>query len=528
MRGFGVQRAQIQRLIDKMQHHMAYPVPVNPQECQQLLSLSEQLNFSYGKALAHFHLARYNFSSLGDSTFQTHLNRAREIADQQNYFDVLVKCFQLEGLFNREICSETAALSSFLEGLALAEKIKDWRACAIFYNSIAEVFFARGAYGDAEEFNCKALEVLESRPAAEAALGRKSVLLRLLHLACAQGDPDKAADYYRRCREISCHQGNLPLLLLQGELRLLLLQNQDAAPHTARLLQSLRQSTLGPALLQPVYLECMELLLSMKLEEEAAWCLERIDALYPAVSPKTALHIQKLRIQYTEAFGLADDSVYMGFYAIVQQRGEANRAATADSFHSMRDLSQTAREHSRMLADRAGLQTAVDLDEMTQIYNNRYYRKLMSKLLQDERLASLGCVMVDVDFFKEYNDHYGHLAGDRVLQTIARVLSAHLPPEASVARYGGDEFSCLFIDLPPQEIIAFIQRAREALRAEAIPHQANPATGLVTLSFGVCHQPHPQDCSETQILSRADEALYLAKRKGRDTYAVWGQEESPG
>jgi diguanylate cyclase (GGDEF)-like protein len=126
-----------------------------------------------------------------------------------------------------------------------------------------------------------------------------------------------------------------------------------------------------------------------------------------------------------------------------------------------------------------------------------------------------------VDFFKAYNDTYGHQAGDDCLMRIAQALQAALQrPGDLVARYGGEEFALV---LPNTRVTGAV-RVAEAIQAYiaemALPHSSSPVQPQITLSLGVtCLQPAPDDALTT-FLAQADQALYAAKQQGRDRYCI--------
>jgi diguanylate cyclase (GGDEF)-like protein len=131
--------------------------------------------------------------------------------------------------------------------------------------------------------------------------------------------------------------------------------------------------------------------------------------------------------------------------------------------------------------------------------------------------ASLALLMVDVDYFKRFNDQYGHQAGDACLKAIARALGASLRrPYDKVARYGGEEFACLLpkTDLAGARIIA--QRMIEQVRALAIEHLPSGVEATVTISVGVAACiASAEDATPAALCKAADDALYAAKRAGR-------------
>lgn len=191
-------------------------------------------------------------------------------------------------------------------------------------------------------------------------------------------------------------------------------------------------------------------------------------------------------------------------------------------FHTAIVLARV-RLHLQLAKHRAMLEQLAHIDPLTEIANRRRYEEvLLTEWHAAARAEScLALVMVDIDNFKQYNDHYGHAAGDKVLQTVARVLSSQLKrPRDFVARYGGEEFVVLLPDNNCQGSLEIMQACRsavEALRIENCTVQNQP---WVTISVGgVCFQPSAHQGPET-CLKIADDMLYQAKHQGKNR-VVW-------
>ncbi|MBE7383613.1 MAG: diguanylate cyclase [Leptolyngbya sp. SIO1E4] len=165
------------------------------------------------------------------------------------------------------------------------------------------------------------------------------------------------------------------------------------------------------------------------------------------------------------------------------------------------------------------LQQLARLDGLTRLANRRYFEELLSK--EWRRLARqqqpLGVIFCDVDFFKQYNDLYGHLAGDFCLQDISQLLQLSIMrPADLVARYGGEEFVILLPETDGTGTEHVAKRIHTKLSNAAIPHKGSQIASIVTLSMGAtCTLPNlttdPKD-----VLEVADRALYNAKSQGRN------------
>jgi diguanylate cyclase (GGDEF)-like protein len=138
---------------------------------------------------------------------------------------------------------------------------------------------------------------------------------------------------------------------------------------------------------------------------------------------------------------------------------------------------------------------------------------------------SYGMMLLDIDHFKLYNDHYGHQAGDEALRQLARCLSEAVREDESIYRYGGEEFLVLMPDCSVEDAAQAGERIRRAVTERAIPHGFRPTPPpVVTLSGGVsCWAPGSAH-SAPELLHRADKALFEAKKAGRDRVHMGGPE----
>ena len=172
------------------------------------------------------------------------------------------------------------------------------------------------------------------------------------------------------------------------------------------------------------------------------------------------------------------------------------------------------------------LEKLVNLDGLTQIANRRCFddrlRIEWQRLSREQQPLSL--LLLDIDYFKHYNDYYGHQAGDECLKTIAQALEKALcRPADLVARYGGEEFVALlpYTDLDGAIIVA--EQIRSAIANLEIHHQNSDISNIVTVSVGITSLlPSPKQKSST-LIKQADVALYSAKQKGRNRAMVFDQ-----
>ncbi|MBN1367450.1 MAG: PAS domain S-box protein [Dehalococcoidales bacterium] len=166
------------------------------------------------------------------------------------------------------------------------------------------------------------------------------------------------------------------------------------------------------------------------------------------------------------------------------------------------------------------LKTLSMLDGLTGIPNRRH----LNETLENEWLRArrnqtpISILMMDIDYFKAYNDHYGHLAGDDCLRQLAKGLSEVVRrPADMVARYGGEEFIFLLPDTKLEGAINRAKRVRAKVKSLNISHAYSPVAGQVTLSIGVASMIPTDKLTVEDLIKQADECLYAAKQSGRNT-----------
>ncbi|WP_371367507.1 Protein-glutamate methylesterase/protein-glutamine glutaminase [Sporomusa rhizae] len=160
-------------------------------------------------------------------------------------------------------------------------------------------------------------------------------------------------------------------------------------------------------------------------------------------------------------------------------------------------------------------------DFLTGIPNRRYFDEILAtkwrQALRDNEYLSIQ--LIDIDFFKNYNDFYGHIEGDRCLKLVADALKKSLlRPLDIVARYGGEEFIVLLPLTPRDGAIKVAKRIQENISALNITHQLSSVNDFVTVSIGIATIKPEENLDATILIKRADYGLYKAKNEGRNRF----------
>jgi diguanylate cyclase (GGDEF)-like protein len=163
------------------------------------------------------------------------------------------------------------------------------------------------------------------------------------------------------------------------------------------------------------------------------------------------------------------------------------------------------------------------VDELTGIPNRRSFRNYIDTVFAGPMREGMhfSIVMMDLDFFKEYNDNYGHSEADRVLAAVAGQMQGIVRHSMDIlARWGGEEFIYAAFDIEPAAALAVAERMRESVLGLQIPHEYSKAGEFVSASFGVCTLDIRDKGDISRCVERADRAMYRAKAEGRNRIAA--------
>ncbi len=196
----------------------------------------------------------------------------------------------------------------------------------------------------------------------------------------------------------------------------------------------------------------------------------------------------------------------------------------------MQAMERIAEMRAQLLATTQELETAnAELkrlslsDGLTGLANRRYLdQAIAEEVARSHRQDTcFSILLLDIDYFKKYNDHYGHLGGDDCLKIVASILTAATRrPTDFAARYGGEEF-CIVLagtDIQGAELIA--QKIVEHIREKAIPHEGISNDAILTLSIGISCKRASDPFTADDMILRADKGLYQAKQSGRNQYQI--------
>ena len=216
------------------------------------------------------------------------------------------------------------------------------------------------------------------------------------------------------------------------------------------------------------------------------------------------------------------NETYHEYYTWKKKLEQEKKQAVITAIDNRCRLEDEKTRNAKLTADNRELSRESEVDELTGIYNRYGIRRRFRELykiaeVDDQKLCM---AIFDIDFFKEYNDQYGHLQGDACLQKVAQILQKTASNLFFIARYGGDEFLIVGINKTNDEIECFAQNLLNNIREARISFQYSPIVPQITISFGAVNAKVEDNLDILDFVYNADKVLYKVKKKGRNNYMV--------
>jgi len=525
-----LERKRLIERIDSLNQRALSLSTDRPSESLDVAGKAEALalgaDYPRGTAAAAHTTALYHLRS-GD--LQSAVKKGREALDiftELQDRDGISSTLNTLGIAYRNIGSFDRGLDCLMRSLKIESAKNNLRNLVKLYGNIGNIFDSMGQYSDGLQYYTKCLSIAEQLADENATADAHSNLGTCYHHL---GEYEKSAKYHRRALKIRESQGdehgisiclnNLGMIYEhQGKHQRALKYYHKSLDIKVRLNMKLETArmcnTIG------------SLCTMLGKHEEASEYLERGRRLAGEVNSQTAIR-ENLACLASLASAKGDwENAFrnhLAFHKLDKQLFNSTRIASMEA--QLEIMTSELYSANRKLEDaNAKLSTMSVTDGLTGISNRRRFEDYLGTEWNRcmRRSAPISLIMVDIDFFKLYNDTYGHITGDQCLKTVAEALASTARRSTDlVARYGGEEFAIVLSDTDSRGAVQVARAASCAVRTLGIPHSASRISDRVTVSIGLATMvPGAQDpCSD--LVSRADRALYFSKTHGRDRITMY-------
>lgn len=490
-------------------------------DCELLLKHATAEGNDEDIAFAYLWMAEYSYYVEKDMEgLDLYLNKAKAHLSMEPSQNV-IQYYTLKAMNNDATYDLLSRLDAYFEIINNGKQIGDELNVVIANGNIAELFHLCHDHRTALTYGITVYE--QYKNLANAGDENKTILLaNIVEASCYINDEDKALRYIEELEKIPDTFAHYEIYLNICYLRYYSMKRMHE--ETLRIERALLDRLKSiDANLDTKY-ECLVIMLEAMLNIGAAQEMEELilyaESIFDESDTNRWLRMQKMRIEY---YTLIDDKPALGkqyqvYVKAYEQVEKANLETKRKGVRASLEIQSLMREEEKLLVNNRSLKTESMLDGMTKLYNRRYFNLLLVELRQENTLQRLGFAIFDVDYFKEYNDVYGHLEGDGVLIKVGQILKNTEDERITPCRFGGDEFICAFANMSDEEIEHYIVGVMKQLKEAAIPHSASKCADVVTLSIGYGAELVGAQFNKDELLEKIDLALYGSKRKGRDTY----------
>lgn len=243
---------------------------------------------------------------------------------------------------------------------------------------------------------------------------------------------------------------------------------------------------------------------------------EQLDNLIPREKQTSDIDIQKYIVDYNLKYTNENENqIYKEFFHSFEEIKKVQNKNVIGAINNYQSILEIRNKQKEIEKESELLKNEVNIDSLTSIYNRRYLNELKTLIHENENMT-IGIAIIDIDYFKEYNDTYGHLKGDEALIEIANIMKENSSKGIVPCRYGGDEFFVVFINKSKKAIELYLNSVAQTLKDMSIEHQSSNCSDQLTLSIGYDVRKATKDLNYTTIFENADKAVYASKRCGRN------------
>ncbi|MHA9738566.1 tetratricopeptide repeat-containing diguanylate cyclase [Robinsoniella peoriensis] len=490
--------------------------------CQELLDRSVKQEDIYGTAFAWTYLGDYYIAVYDEENAGKCLLEAQNlIPEESDWDDLQLRFYSLFGIYHDMRADEENSIEYYLKAITVAERLNDVAGECIILNNLAFAFQRHRCYEEALNYYMKAYHLLSSEQ--EENPVRISILGNLAEVLLLMNRYEEASKYIEECD----HTGSdSPQKKVLGYKNWCLYyaaagEKEKAAAYAERILKN--REVIDEEMLSAfaTYYTLSQKMMDLGIAHYAKCFLMAMKETSVEDGVDQMQVLEDTTIRYELLFEPVSKhaEAYHRYYEKNQRFRTKVNNIIVNAMKSKIHLDQLVQQTEIMQSEQETLEREVNLDELTGVYSRRYLEALLRDKTNENARKKMAIIILDVDYFKEYNDYYGHLKGDTALREIARCLLDNRQEGISSCRYGGDEFVCVCEGLGVEAVELFIKSIRESLHLKALPHEKSHCSDEVTLSIGYAADEEKAQVEMHLLFQLADQALYQSKRSGRNTYS---------
>lgn len=488
--------------------------------CFALAEKAKMENDRYALAFSYTFLSDYYLATRENECCILYLNRAKTLCEKMHYNDLLMRIYNFYGMFCNSICDEINALDYFLKTLDIAEEQDDILQIASAYNNIATCFDVKHNYREAIVYYKKCSDLLSDHDE-QMKYSKAVALTNLCSCAFKLHNLEEIENILEHFHVLCDSKGNEIHILNTLHLYCDLMKQHLIKNHQEfyRLMDEIfkeQEKVENRLLVYQVFSTICEFLLDINDCTYTKKVLYLLTPIHSEQNIKSKKELQQLIVRYCETFESEDKQLkaYKEFYEIMISIENMEQESYSAGLMAKLELHNAKLRQKNLKKENEHLEKLMNLDDLCNTLNRRCF----NHDIEDVSLLTCHCVaiaMLDIDYFKEYNDIYGHQKGDQALMEIGKTLNMVAGKDIRVYRYGGDEFSIIFKNHEENDIKKAISFIKEDIYKKAIPHQGSNIGDVLSISCDYAFS-NTENRNLTELLKEADFKLYEEKKNRKN------------
>lgn len=516
--------------MDEVNHYMDQILEIRHQspekERELCLKLLELDKTEYSRAFAHTYLADafHSMGQLDQAMDECHMAMQLIGEEVSEYEKLSLTLNNLAGVIYIGLDDEQGALDCFFKEMEIAEQLEDYIMCSAALANIAFVYKEAGAYDKAEQTMNRAYQMAKKASDNDTNIAFSGEFYNMLKsgLALEKGEPDKALEYLEALDTLKDDPLDVPLLYAscyaqKGQREAALRELAKSWTEVEKIRNRFEKLS--------HYFDILDVLMTLKEYGKAEAFAQKAEVLLEKVQSAgkwTRLLDYEIKIYTAQGNEEKLDRAYELFFEYDQIFHKVSRQATVKRLQKRMELQEEADRHENMEAWRDILFKRNEYDELTGVLNRRGIRKHMSAALEEakKKQEKFTVLIIDVDFFKEFNDTYGHVEGDKCLKRVAEILKEAVSKNGMVGRYGGDEFLITITGGELTDVTQMTARIKGELKNAAILNEKSRVSEFVTVTIGGVHVTPVLSKGFSCYVEKADRVLYGLKKGFKGDFAI--------
>ena len=527
--GLGSITEEIQNYIDRIIAERKAKGFFDYSACQTVLEHAAELKSDAVSGMGYYYFAEYYWNRGEYEETMYCLSECTKCFQAEEMFEFLARSYNLMGIVTDEQGNRVIALNYFYSGLQCAEKNDLFYVQAMLEGNIGKILMCLKRYKEAAaRFEQSIIRYEEADETYHRLLHMMNCMLRCGMCYLKLGRTEDAFAMWDKVEKVRReHPGKdysqINLLLFEAECE----AEKGRVQRARECIEGILYCLEGLNDITEVRVGLLELAELMTQTGDAAQAdrfFEIADGKGLEKQPIMEMDLYPCRSAYLLKQGRDVDYLHCTRrYFTNYERDRQNKKQVTARMMELRDRLQTMeQEGERMRAANRRLETIALYDSMTNLANRTYLNEYISAKFEEahQEKKLFGIELMDIDYFKEFNDTNGHLAGDACIEEVANVLRRVENENVFCGRYGGDEFMIVYTGMTVEEIREVAESIQTGVRELKIPHIASDCADIVTVSQGVFVRVPDEQNREWDYSVRADAILYQAKKSGKNCYKI--------